>query len=59
MNMFAKFDAIPALTLQDIKETKCYGRTHGQTDMKTVNTHHKQSLGGGGVLQRCLWQMVS
>ena len=27
-NMFAKFDEIPAMILQDIKETKCYGRTH-------------------------------
>ena len=27
MNMFAKFDEIQAMTLQDIKETKCYGRT--------------------------------
>ena len=26
MNMFAKFDEIPAMTLQDIKETKRYGR---------------------------------
>ena len=27
MSMFARFDEIPAMTLQDIKETK-----HGQTD---------------------------
>ena len=27
MNMFAKFDEIPAMTLQDIKETKCCGLT--------------------------------
>ena len=24
---FAKFDEIPSMTLQDIKETKCYGHT--------------------------------
>ena len=37
MNMFAKFDEIPAMSLQDIKETKRYGRTHGRTDnVKTV-----------------------
>ena len=33
--MFAKFDEIPALTLQDIKETKRYGRTDGRTDAQT------------------------
>ena len=27
MNMFARFDEIPAMTLQDIKKTKRYGRT--------------------------------
>ena len=27
MNMFARFDESPAMTLQDIKETKRYGRT--------------------------------
>ena len=32
MNMFARFDENPAKTLQDIKETKRYGRT----DVKTV-----------------------
>ena len=35
--MFARFDENPAMTLQDIKETKRYGRTHARTDnMKTV-----------------------
>ena len=29
MNMFARFNENPAMTLQDIKETKRYGRTHG------------------------------
>ena len=27
MNMFERFDENPAMTLQDIKETKRYGRT--------------------------------
>ena len=41
MNMFARFDENPAITLEDIKETKRYGRTdgrkHGRTDnVKTV-----------------------
>ena len=35
MNMFARFDENPAMTLQDIKETKRYGRTHGHTDGQT------------------------
>ena len=37
MNMFARFDENPAMTLQDIKETKRYGRTDARTDnVKTV-----------------------
>ena len=37
MNMFARFDENPAMTLQDIKETKRYGRTDTRTDnVKTV-----------------------
>ena len=35
MNMFARFDENPAMTLQDIKETKRYGRTHARTDGQT------------------------
>ena len=30
MNMFARFDENPAMTLRVIKETKRYGRTHGR-----------------------------
>ena len=33
--MFARFNENPAMTLQDIKETKRYGRTDGQTDTRT------------------------
>ena len=33
--MFARFDENPAMTLQDIKETKRYGRTDGCTDRRT------------------------
>ena len=33
MNMFARFDENAAITLQDIKETKRYGRTDNE---KTV-----------------------
>ena len=35
MNMFARFDENPAMTFQDIKETKRYGRTDGQTHGRT------------------------
>ena len=34
MNMFARFDENPAMTLEDIKETKRYGRTDGRTDAR-------------------------
>ena len=37
MNMFARFDENPAMTLQDIKETKRYGPTHGRTHGRTDN----------------------
>ena len=33
--MFARFDENPAMTLQDIKETKRYGRTDRRTDART------------------------
>ena len=38
MNMFARFDENPAMTLQDFKETKRYGRTDGHTHGRT-HTH--------------------
>ena len=47
MNMFARFDENQAMTLEDIKETKHYRRTHAPTTRKQY-THHKQSLRGGG-----------
>ena len=54
MNKFARFDENPAMTLQDIKETKCYGRkqggTHGRTDVKTV--YPPQTKIAGGIKRR-------
>ena len=35
MNMFARFDENPAMTLRVIKETKRYGRTDARTDERT------------------------
>ena len=44
MNMFAKFDEIPVMTLQDIKEIKRYGRTDGQHENSIPTTN---KVGGG------------
>ena len=46
MNMFARFDENPAMTLQDIKETKCYGRTD---NVKTV--YPPQTKFAGGIIK--------
>ena len=47
MNMFARFDENPAKTLEDIKETKRYGRTHACTDnVKTVYPPQTKFAGG-------------
>ena len=35
MNMFARFDENPAMTLRVIKETKRYGRKDARTDAQT------------------------
>ena len=52
MNMFARFDESPAMTLQVIKNTKRYGRMDGRThackhgQRENSIPHHKQSLRG-------------
>ena len=52
MNMFARFDKNPAMTLQDIKETKRYEqtdvrRTEAHTDnVKTVYPPQSKFAGG-------------
>ena len=47
MNMFATFDEIPAMTLQDIKETKRYGRTDPWTEnVKSVYSPQTKFAGG-------------
>ena len=49
MNVFAKFDEIPSMTLQDIKETKCQNVTDTLLLVRTDSTpSHKHSLRGGG-----------
>ena len=47
MNVFAKFDEIPSMILQDIKETKRYGHTVGRSDnVKTVYPPTNTVCGG-------------
>ena len=47
MNMFARFNENPAMTLQDMKETKRYGRTDARTDnVKTVYPLQTKFAGG-------------
>ena len=47
MNKYARFDEIPSMTLEDIKETKRYGRTDGRTDnVKTVYPPTNTVCGG-------------
>ena len=47
MNMFARFDENPAMTLRVIKEIKRYGRTDGRTDnVKTVYPLQTKFAGG-------------
>ena len=51
--MVARFDENQGMTLQDIKETNRYGRTHGRTDnVKTVYPPQTKFAGGGGVKQK-------
>ena len=57
MNMFARFDENPAMTLEDIKETKRYGqtdrRTHGQRE-NSIPTKNKVCGGYNNFLLRTL-----
>ena len=43
MNMFAKFDEIPSMILQDVKETKRYGSTDGRSFVWTVVRSDRRS----------------
>ena len=47
MNVYARFDEIPSMTLKDIKNTKRKGRTDGWTDnVKTVYPPTNTVCGG-------------
>ena len=51
MNMIARFDENPAMTLRVIKETKRYGRTDARTDnVKTV--YPLQTKFAGGIIKQ-------
>ena len=53
MNMFARFDENPAMTLEDIKETKGYGRTDARTHARTDNVktvYPPQTKFAGGII---------
>ena len=57
MNMFARFDENPAMTLQVIKETKRYGRTDGRTHGRTDNVktvYPLQTKFAGGIIMHTL-----
>ena len=57
MNMFARFNENPAVTLQDIKETKRYGRTDARTDGRTDNVktvYPPQTKFAGGIKICCI-----
>ena len=57
MNMFARFDENPAMTLRVIKETKRYGRTD---NVKTV--YPLQTQFAGGITKSCpmlsVWDLL-
>ena len=61
MNMFARFDENPAMTLQNIKETKCYGRTHTRTHtrMDNVKTVYPPQTKFAGGITKILMTMVA
>ena len=46
MNVFAKFDEIPSMILEVIKETKRYGHTDGRTTWKQYTLPQTQFAGG-------------
>ena len=49
MNMFARFDENPAMTLQDIKETFLALQTHAHTDGQHKNSISTTNKVCGGI----------
>ena len=68
MNIFARFDENPAMTLRVIKETKRYGWTDGRTDGRTDNVktvYPLQTKFAGGIKKKVfiiimsLWEQMT
>ena len=62
MNMFARFDENPAMTLRVIKETKRYGRTDARTDARTDNVktvYPLQTKFAGGYKENIFFEKCS
>ena len=62
MNMFARFDENLAMTLEDIKETKGYGRTDRRTDGRTDNVktvYPPQTKFAGGIIIKKLTPKIN
>ena len=53
MNVFAKFDKITQMIVQDIKETKHYGHTVGRTMRKHYTLSQTQFA--GGIMKSVVW----
>ena len=54
MNMFARFDENPAMTLQDIKKTKRNGRTDARTHGQRENSIPTTNKVCGGYNYACV-----
>ena len=56
--MFARFDENPAMTLQDIKETKGYRRTHARMNSQRENSipTTNKVCGGYNKKVKCIYQ---
>ena len=57
MNMFARFNENPAMTLQDIKETKRYGRTHARTNGQRETVYPLQTKFAGAIIKGLISNM--
>ena len=51
MNVFAKFDEIPSMILQDVKETKRNGHTLSEGRKQYTHPQTQFARGGGGIIK--------
>ena len=59
MNMFARFDENPAMTLKDIKKTKHYERTDAHTDIVKTVYPPQTKFAGGIKICKFFWIWIS